>query len=131
MKAKHIGILAMLWTLLLVVIAAGTWLRLDHGYGVRLSTPIGALKTATVSCPGSASSPTKVTAGLGAVSAMSLQNVSATCVQIGGATVTSTTGHAVGLGCASGQTYPLDGKEAYCISSAVGAVSTQLNYGTQ
>lgn len=142
--SKLIGVALTLWTLLqMVSTIAASVAAVDarhaaaeaHAHAVQpmLSTPIGALKNATVTCPASNASPprVKVTDGLGNVSAMQLVNTSATCVQVGGSNVTSTTGGPVGVGCAEGATFTLDGKEMYCGSSTTSSVDVQLLYGRE
>lgn len=132
MKTKWIGILAFVWTASLVVTAASSVVRAGASHEIRLGSALGALHTATVTIPGSASSATRLPpSGSGATSSMLLVNTSATCVQVGGSDVTSTTGAAVGLGCAAGQTFPFDGKEMYGVSSAVGTVSVQVLFAGQ
>lgn len=88
-----------------------------------LSNPIAELQNTSVSCGATATA----IAPSGA-SSMCIENVSTTCVQVGGPGITSTTGLAVGSGCSAGQVFCADVKRMFCAASA-GTVSVDVMYG--
>ena len=89
-----------------------------------LSNPISELQNTSVSCGATAT----LIAPSGA-STMCIENTSATCVQIGGSGVTTTTSLAVGNGCSGGQVFCADVKRMYC-AAASGTVSVDVVYGS-
>lgn len=89
-----------------------------------LSNPVAELQNTSVSCTGSAT----LIAPSGA-STMCIENTSATCVQIGGSGVTSSTSLAIGSGCSGGQVFCADVKRMYC-AAASGTVSVDVVYGS-
>jgi hypothetical protein len=80
----------------------------------------------TVSCL----TTTTTIAPQGAV-AMCVQNSSATCIHLGGSTVTSASGDGieVGSGCAGGQLFCADARRMYCAASA--PTTATILYGAQ
>lgn len=118
--------------LVAVLVAAGV-LVLSMGGARALSTALSTTKNSTVTCPAAGGAAARVPAASAAISASALfiYNESATCVRIGGAGVTSTTGLPVGVGCDGGATFSIDAREAYCISSDGSTVAVQVLYGTQ
>ena len=111
------------WQLAAVVVA------LVIGFGgppiaSALSTPLTDLKDSQVAL--NASTATAIAPS--GTSSMCVQNTSATCVQIGGSAVTTTTGVAVGSGCAGGQVLCLDAKRAWGISTS-GSITVNVISG--
>jgi hypothetical protein len=92
-----------------------------------LSTPLGVLGDTSVACD--ATGDPELIAPSGA-SSLCIENTSATCVQIGGPTVSTTTGIAIGSGCSGGQVFCADVKRAYCESTA-GSVTVDVIFGAQ
>lgn len=90
-----------------------------------LSTPLGALADTTIACD--ATGDPEAIAPSGA-SSICVENTSATCVQIGGSTVSTTTGIAIGSGCSGGQVFCADVKRLWCESTA-GSVNVDVVYG--
>lgn len=88
-----------------------------------LSNPVAELQNTSVSCGSSAT----LIAPSGA-STMCIENTSATCVNIGGSGVTTTTGLAVGSGCSGGQVFCADVKRMFCAASS-GTVSVDVVFG--
>lgn len=103
-----------------VIIVAGT--------SMGLSTPVAQLKNKQVACSTTAAQIGPDTAEPN-FSALCVQNTSATCVRVGGAGVTSSTGVAVGNGCAAGQVFCADARRAYC--AAASSVTVDVVYGEQ
>lgn len=89
-----------------------------------LSNPLSELQNTSVSCGATATA----IAPSGA-SSICVENTSATCVQIGGSGITTTTGLAVGSGCAGGQVFCADVKRMFCAASA-GTVSVDVVFGS-
>lgn len=89
-----------------------------------LSNPISELQNTSVTCTGTAT----LIAPSG-TSSLCIENTSATCVQIGGSGVTTTTGLAVGSGCSGGQVFCADVKRLYCAATA-GSVAVDVVYGS-
>lgn len=89
-----------------------------------LSNPLSELQNASVSCGATATA----IAPSGA-SSICVENTSATCVQIGGSGITTTTGLAIGSGCAGGQVFCADVKRMFCAASA-GTVSVDVIFGS-
>lgn len=92
-----------------------------------LSTPLSDLQDTTVVC-GATGDP-ELIAPSGA-SSICVENVSTTCVQIGGSAVSTTTGIAIGSGCAGGQVFCADAKRMWCESTS-GNVSVDVVWGSQ
>lgn len=88
-----------------------------------LSNPVAELQNSSVTCGTSAT----LVAPSGA-STMCIENTSATCVNLGGSGVTTTTGLAVGSGCSGGQVFCADVKRMYCIAAA-GTVAVDVVFG--
>lgn len=89
-----------------------------------LSNPIAELQNSSVTCAATAT----LIAPAGA-SSMCIENTSATCVNLGGSGVTTTTGLAVGSGCAGGQVFCADVKRMYCVA-ATGTVAVDVISGS-
>lgn len=89
-----------------------------------LSNPLSELQNTSVSCGATATA----IAPSGA-SSICVENTSATCVQIGGSGITTTTGLAVGSGCAGGQVFCADVKRMFCAASA-GTVAVDVVFGS-
>jgi len=89
-----------------------------------LSNPVVELQNTSVSCTGTAT----LIAPSGA-STMCIENTSATCVQIGGSGVTSSTSLAIGSGCSGGQVFCADVKRMYC-AAASGTIAVDVVYGS-
>jgi len=89
-----------------------------------LSNPLSELQNTSVSCGATATA----IAPSGA-SSICVENTSATCVQLGGSGITTTTGLAVGSGCAGGQVFCADVKRLFCAASA-GTVSVDVVFGS-
>lgn len=89
-----------------------------------LSNPISELQNTSVTCGTSATS----IAPAGA-SSICVENTSATCVQLGGSGVTTTTGLAVGNGCSAGQVFCADAKRMFCTASS-GTVAVDVIFGS-
>lgn len=88
----------------------------------QLSQPLAQLDQWEVAC--SDSTPTSLTVDSGggthSVSSVLLINGSSTCVQIGGSTVTSSTGAPIGTGatCYASATLAIDARGGYCLSTS-------------
>lgn len=91
-----------------------------------LSNPLGVLSDSTVACD--ATGDPEAIAPTGA-SSICVENVSATCVQIGGSAVTTTTGIAIGTGCAGGTIFCADAKKMFCESTS-GSVNVDVVSGS-
>lgn len=91
-----------------------------------LSNPLSDLQNTTVSC-GATGDP-ELIAPSGA-SSICVQNTSTTCVHLGGSTVTTTTGLAIGDGCAGGQIFCADAKRMWC-ESASGSIDVEVVWGS-
>lgn len=89
-----------------------------------LSNPIAELQNSSVTCTGTAT----LIAPSGA-SSMCIENTSATCVNLGGSGVTTTTGLAIGSGCAGGQVFCADVKRMYC-AAAAGSIAVDVVFGS-
>lgn len=89
-----------------------------------LSNPIAELQNSSVTCGATAT----LIAPAG-TSSMCIENTSATCVNLGGSGVTTTTGLAVGSGCAGGQVFCADVKRMYC-AAAAGTVAVDVISGS-
>lgn len=88
-----------------------------------LSNPIAEFQNTSVTCAATAT----LIAPSGA-SSMCIENTSATCVNLGGSGVTTTTGLAVGNGCAGGQVFCADVKRMFCAAST-GTVAVDVVFG--
>jgi len=64
------------------------------------------------------------------VDSVCIQNTGATCVNVGGADVSTTTGIAVGDGCAAGKVFCLDARLVYAEAQS-GTASVTVLYGAQ
>lgn len=93
-----------------------------------LAAPLGQLDNATVSV-NATGDPEELTSGTPLPSSVCVQNTSATCVHVGGSAVTTTTGIAVGDGCAAGMVFCFDGRRAYA-ESASGSIDVEVVYGS-
>jgi len=91
-----------------------------------LSVPLKVIKDSQVAL--NATTPTAIAPN--GASSMCIQNTSATCIQVGGPTVTATTGIAVGSGCAAGQVLCLDATKAFGFSTS-GSVTVNVLSGSQ
>lgn len=89
-----------------------------------LSTALGELQNTTVSCGATA---TLVAPGMDAVT---LVNTSTTCINIGGPTVSPTTGAGLGSGCGLGMAYAADVRRLWC-SAASGTLPVTVLYGVK
>lgn len=112
--------------ILLVGFVAALALALGQPIAHALSNPLSDLQDTTVAC-GATGDP-EVIAPSGA-SSICVENTSATCVQIGGNAVTTTTGVAIGDGCAGGTLFCADAKRMWCESTS-GTVNVDVVFGS-
>ena len=108
----------------LVVAAILFFIGLAPPVARALSNSIAELQNSSVTCGATAT----LIAPSGA-SSMCIENTSATCVQLGGSGITTTTGLAVGSGCSGGQVFCADVKRMYCAASA-GSVAVDVVSGS-
>lgn len=92
-----------------------------------LDTPLAQLSDAAVAC--SASTPTLLIPAGTQVDSFYVANSSATCVHIGGPTV-STRGVIIGLGCRDGNGINFDARRGWCLSES-GTVTVDTVYGAR
>lgn len=92
---------------------------------VALAQPVRDLKNAAVEC-GSTGDPEVINLPM---SAACLQNVSTTCVRIGGEAVTTATGLSIGDGCPGGMVFCGDFSRAWCEAES-SAITIQVVYGS-
>jgi hypothetical protein len=88
-----------------------------------LSNPVAELQNTSVTC-----GTTATLIAPSGTSSMCIENTSATCVNLGGSGVTTTTGLAVGSGCAGGQVFCADVKRMHC-AAATGTVAVDVIFG--
>lgn len=102
--------------------------------GVLLANPIAMPEQWEVDC--SATTATNLLVDTGGVthatSTLAIVNGSSTCIQVGGPTVTSTTGVPVGTGatCYGGAVFSMDARNGYCLSVS-GTVTVDVLGGRQ
>ena len=108
-----------LWALVVLLGAFGS---------LALDAPLSELRDAEVAC--SASTPTPIEAVGTRADALFISNSSATCVRIGGSSVSATTGASIGVGCQDGSNISLDVKKAWCLSTS-GTITVDTLYGVR
>lgn len=111
---------------ILFCVVAALALAIGQPIAHALGTPLSDLQDTTVSC--NATGDPEVIAPSGA-SSICVENTSATCVQIGGNAVSTTTGVAIGSGCAGGTIFCADAKRMWCEATA-GTVSVDVIFGS-
>jgi len=94
---------------------------------VALANPIRDLRNVAVVC-GATGDP-EVIQPAGSASSMCIQNSSATCVRLGGESVTTATGLSIGDACPGGKVFCADMTRAWCESEA-GDITVQVIYGS-
>lgn len=107
------------WALLVLLGAFGS---------LALDAPLSELRDAEVAC--SASTPTPIEAAGTRAESIYISNASATCVRIGGSSVTASTGASIGDGCTDGVGISVDAKKAWCLSTS-GTVTVDTIYGVR
>lgn len=112
--------------IMLVGFVAALALALGQPIAHALSTPLSVLQDTTVAC--NAAGDPEAIAPSGA-SSICVENTSATCVQIGGSTVSTTTGVAIGDGCAGGTLFCADVKRLFCEATS-GTVNVDVVFGS-
>lgn len=111
---------------LLVGFIAALALALGQPIAHALSTPLAELQDTTVACDATGAPEAIAPSG---ASSICVENTSATCVQIGGSTVSTTTGVAIGDGCAGGTLFCADVKRLFCESTS-GTVNVDVVFGS-
>ena len=97
-----------------------------------LDLPLSELKDAVITCSPTVITPILSAAPQGSTRAdwMHVSNNSTTCIHVGGAGITATTGLVLGTSCRDGVGIDLPVKRAYCLSAS-GSLPLDVVYGVR